>query len=198
LVNVIQKRCCKFTWSYRSKKWILNKRLCRYQKRCPKKLIKCTWRKLGNHCAQRFCSKTLYKNKKVFRIKKWKNRSICFEKRKFICKFNKVNNGCSVKNCCLTISFKGKVQSQKCRTHKPHCPLIIKRKCNLKEHLNKCIRKTCCRFFHRGAKVTKKCYKYKLKCPKKLKQNVKQKKKICHWKKVGKNCFKKIVILHYY
>jgi len=48
------KRCCQFTWSYRTKRWIWNKRVCKYQKRCPKKLIKCSWRKLAHGCAQRF------------------------------------------------------------------------------------------------------------------------------------------------
>jgi len=107
------KRCCRVTWSYRSRRWVLNKRTCKYHKRCKSRVIKCKWSKLAHGCAERSCIKTFYKKKKVFRVKRWKNKRVCYEQRKFKCQYNKTLHGCRIKNCCLSISFEGKVVKKK-------------------------------------------------------------------------------------
>jgi len=53
------------------------------------------------------------KKKKVFRVKRWKNKRVCYEQRKFKCQYNKTLHGCRIKNCCLSISFEGKVVKKK-------------------------------------------------------------------------------------
>jgi len=200
------KRCCSFTWTYRSKRWIMNKRICKYQKRCPRKLIKCSWRKLPKGCAQRFCVKTIYKHKKVFKIKKWQNKRVCYERRHYKCKYNKLAGDCRQKNCCLSVTFEGKILSEKCRNHRVICPFIFRRKCSINKLKNGCSRRECCHIFQRGGKITKKCRHTRFKCPHKIKTKCKTKKgkkcqstncckfkyipKIKFWRKMKSSCIK--------
>jgi len=198
------RRCCRYTWSYRTKKWHVNKTTCKYHKRCPNKLIKCKWEKLKLGCAERHCIKKYFKNKKVFRVKRWKNKKICFESRKFVCDYIKASKGCRIKNCCLTVQFEGKIISKRCRRHKEYCPTIVKRKCHMKKFKNGCSRKVCCVSKIRGAHVTKRCRSRRLKCPLVIRTKCKTRKgkrcsvKSCckfryihtlkFWKKISASC----------
>jgi len=140
------KRCCQFTFSHRSKRWVINQTSCKYHKTCKNRKIRCAWKKLKNGCAQRNCIKKFFKNRKLLFLKKWQNKKICFEKRRFKCSHFTTSNGCKRKNCCLTLSFEGKIISKRCRDHNEVCPTIVKRKCEMRKLKNECKRRVCCVF----------------------------------------------------
>jgi len=58
------KSCFRYTWSFRSNRWRINKRHSKYYKTCQNRKIRCQWHRLKNNCAQRHCIKTFFPQQK--------------------------------------------------------------------------------------------------------------------------------------